>query len=326
MAAPLFTSGSASGWSRSSCGSSSVAIASVSRATCWVTSTSATARSRVALRIDRSERADQHDVAGGGAAVLPKHDRPGQQRDGQHHRDRGMSEPQLFEIAQAASARRQFPVDGRVEPVVLEAQPAKRPHQRHVVDDIDHLAVDGGGLVGEIVMQRLAGGGQAEHRDHHDAGDHDQARRHRQADGSDQRDRRNRGDARRQHVPDEHVFDREDRVRRRGDAAGQHSRQPVGKIARRMAGQVTEDVAAQIAGHSHKGEARGPAGDPPQEIVRGDQRHEENECQPYAARASRPGRQPVDQILHAILRAHRTGNRCDNRVKMTTWEARRWRR
>ena len=83
----------------------------------------------------------------------------------------GMSDPQLFEIAQAAAARRQFPVDGRVKAVVLVSEPAKRPHQRHVVDDVDHFAVDGGGLVGEIVMQRLARGRQAKHRDHHDAGD-----------------------------------------------------------------------------------------------------------------------------------------------------------
>ncbi len=119
----------------------------------------------------KSQRTDQHDVAGGGAAALPKHDGPGQQRDRQHDGHCGVGEPQLFEITQAASPRRQFPVDGGVKPVVLEAEAAKRPHQRHVVDDIDHLAVDGCGLVREVVVQRLAGGGQAKHRDHHAAGD-----------------------------------------------------------------------------------------------------------------------------------------------------------
>ena len=274
IAAPLLTSGSASGWSRNSCGSNSVAMASVSRATCWVTSTSATARSRVAEQDGKAERADQHDVAGGGAAALPQHDGPGQQRDRQHDRDAGVQQPQLFQIAQAASARRQFPPHRGVEAVMLIAQPAERPHQRHVVDDVDHFAVDGGGLVGEIVMQRLAGRGEAEHRHHHEARDHDQPGRHRQADGSNQDDRRDRRHAGRQHVPDEHVFDGIDRVRRRGDAAGQHARQPVGEIARRVTGQMAEDVAAQIAGHSHKCEARGPARDPPQEIVGCDQRHE----------------------------------------------------
>ena len=183
-------------------------------------------------------------------------------------------DPQLFEIAEAASSRRQFPVDGRVKSVVLEAEAAKRPHQRHVVDDIDHLAVDGGGLVGEIVMQRLAGGRQMKHRDHHRTGDDDQSSRHRQAYGSDQRNCRDGRDAWRQHVPDEHIFDGEDGIGRGGNAAGQHSRQPVGEIARRMPGQVAEDVATQIPGHSHKCEARRPAGDPPQKIIRCYQRHE----------------------------------------------------
>ena len=101
----------------------------------------------------KPQGADQHHVAGGGAAALPQHDRPGQQRDGQDDGDRGMGEPQLFEVTQAAAPRRQFPVDRGVEPVVFVAEAAKRPHQRHVVDDIDHFAIDGGGLVGKVVMQ-----------------------------------------------------------------------------------------------------------------------------------------------------------------------------
>ena len=48
--------------------------------------------------------------------------------------------------------------------MVLAAEAAEGADQRHIADDVDHLAVDGGGLVGEIVMQRLAGRGQAEHR------------------------------------------------------------------------------------------------------------------------------------------------------------------
>ena len=101
--------------------------------------------------------------------------RPGEQRDDQHDRHGRVSEPQLFEIAQAAAARGHLAIDRGIEAVVLVAEPAEGAHQRQIVDDVDHLAVDGGGLVGEIVMQRLAGGGEMEHRDHHTAGDHDQA-------------------------------------------------------------------------------------------------------------------------------------------------------
>ena len=41
----------------------------------------------------KSERADQHDIAGGGAAALPKHDSPGEERDDQRNRDGGVGEP-----------------------------------------------------------------------------------------------------------------------------------------------------------------------------------------------------------------------------------------
>ena len=49
--------------------------------------------------------------------------------------------------------------------------PQKALHQRHVADDVDHLAVDGRGLVGEVVMQRPAGARHAKHRDDHDPAD-----------------------------------------------------------------------------------------------------------------------------------------------------------
>ena len=185
----------------------------------------------------KSERTDQHDVAGGCLAALPKHDGPGEQRDRQHDGDRGVHDPQLLEITQAAASRRQFPVDGRVKPVVLETEAAKCPHQRHVVDDIDHFAIDRCGLVREVVVQGLAGGGQMKHRNHHRASDGDQSARHRQTDGPDQGNRCDGCDARRQHVPDKHVLDGEDGIRCGGDAARQHSRQPVREIARRVTGQ-----------------------------------------------------------------------------------------
>ena len=68
---------------------------------------------QVARRVqDREpERADQHDVAGGGRAALPQHDRPGEQPDRQHDRDQRVQEPQLLEIEQAAPPRRHFAVD-----------------------------------------------------------------------------------------------------------------------------------------------------------------------------------------------------------------------
>ena len=261
----------------------------------------------------KSERADQHHVAGRGVAGLPERDRPVQQRKRQHERDRGMGQAQLFEIAQAAAPRGHFAVDGGIKAVMLVVEPAECPHQRHVVDDVDHFAVDGGGLVGEVIVQRLAGGGDPEHGDDDDACDHDHAGGHRQADGSNQRDCHNRGNARRQHVPHEHVLDRVNRIRGGGDPARQHARQPVDEIARGVAGQMPEHVAAQIAGDAHEGETRRPARHPPQQDVGGDQRYEKNECQPYTAAMGRPGGKRIDQILHAILCADGTRNGCHDR-------------
>src|ERR1035437_8348330 len=77
---------------------------------------------------------------------------------------------------------------------------------------------------------------------------------------------------------------------------------------------MTKDVAPQIARHSHKCETRGPARDPPKEIVGCYQRHEKNECQPYVAAAVRGARrQPIDKKFDAVLGAYRTSNRGNNR-------------
>ena len=257
----------------------------------------------------QAKGADQHHVAGAGVAVLPKHDCPGQEANGQDHGNRGMNEPQPFEIAQASTPGMQFTADSRVEPLMLVVQAAERPHQRHVVDDVDHFAIDRCRFVGKIVVEWLAGGSQTEHGDHYGAGDHDQSRRHRQAHRSDQCDRSDGRDARRHHVPDEHVLHGKNGVRGCGDAAGQHSWQPIGKIVRRVPCQVTEDVAAQVTGHADEGEARGPARNPPQKVVGADQRDQQNECQPHPGAMRRSGGQSVDQKFNAILRPHRTGDR-----------------
>ena len=58
-------------------------MASVSRATCWVTSTSATARSRVAFRMESPSVQTSTTSPVLAAAALPKRDNPRQQRDDQ---------------------------------------------------------------------------------------------------------------------------------------------------------------------------------------------------------------------------------------------------
>ena len=119
-----------------------------------------------------TERAGEHHIAGRDRAAVPERDRPGEQADGERHRDQRVDDAQPLQIPEAALARGHLAVDGAVEAAVLAAEAAIGAHQRHVADDVDHLAVDGRGLVGEVVMQRAARAGHAEHGDDHDPADH----------------------------------------------------------------------------------------------------------------------------------------------------------
>jgi hypothetical protein len=81
-----------------------------------------------------------------------------------------VEQTQLFQIDQTAPPRRHLLVDGGVKPSVFAAEPAKRPNQGQVADDIHHFPIDGRRSVGEFVMQRPARGGKAEHRHHQNTG------------------------------------------------------------------------------------------------------------------------------------------------------------
>ena len=183
-----------------------------------------------------AERAHQHDLSGRGLSVLPQHQRPGHQRDGEHHGDHRVKQPHLLQIQQAAPPRAHLAPDRSVEPAVFALEAAEGPYQGHVADDVDHLAVDRRGLVGKIVMQRLAGGGEAEHRQDENGRDQHQPRGHLPAHGGEEHDRPGGRHTRRQHVPDEHVLHREHGVGGRRDAAREHSGQALGEVAGRMSG------------------------------------------------------------------------------------------
>ncbi len=256
-----------------------------------------------------AERADQHDFAGRRAAVLPERNRPGEQPDGQEHRGNRVREAELLQIGQAAPPRLHLPPDAVIEARMLALQSAERPHERHIPDNVDHLAVDRGGLVRELMVVSCAPGGEAEHPDHENCGDHEQHRRHRSAHGEHKADRENSRKARRQDVPDQHVLDREHGVRGRRDPARQRAGQPVGKVARRMAAQVAEQIAANVPGHLDKGLDADPAREPPEQIVGRDQRDQQSECEPYGGGGGVAAGQRVHQEFDAVLSADRTGDR-----------------
>jgi hypothetical protein len=170
-----------------------------------------------------------------------------------------MRQPQFFQIAQAAPAGRHFPIDRGAEAAAFARKAAECLDEADVADHVDHLAVDGGGLVGEVMVQRLAGGGDAEHRHDDDAGDNHEDRGHPAADQGQIGDCAHSRDAGRHYIPDEHVFNDEDGVRRGGDAARQHARQAFGEIAWRVASEVPEKVGTKVAGNLDEGGGGDPA-------------------------------------------------------------------
>jgi hypothetical protein len=261
-----------------------------------------------------SKGADQDDLAGACLAALPQHDRPHQQPDRQNDRHHRMQEPQPFEIAQAALACSQFAIERRIEAAVLACDAAERAHDRHVADHVDHLAVDRGGLVSKIMMQRLSGGGEAKHGHDHDGRNDHQQRGHRAAHGQHQRNCAERSQAGRQHVPDEHVFEHIDGVRGRRDAARQHARHAIHEIAWRVSGQMSKQVAAQVAGDARKCVARDPAGQSPQQVVACDQGNEDKEGEPHILSLAVVD-EAVDQEFNAILRADSAADSRQNAAK-----------
>src|SRR5687768_7531790 len=79
-----------------------------------------------------------------------------------------------------------------------------------------------------------------------------------------------------------------------------------------MAGQMAEQVAPQVAGDAHEGEARDPAGEPPEQIVGSDEANQEEKCQPDAMRGGGPARQRINKMFHTVLSCDRTADRRQN--------------
>ena len=280
---------------------------------CCVTSTSATARSRVACRMLKPSVATSTTSPVVAAPRCHSTIAQASSADRQHHGDRPRAAAAAF--PDRCRLRRRASISRSTVASKRRCSRRSPPNARTsgmLPIDVDHFAVDGGRLVGKVMMQRAPGGGEPEHDEHENAGDDDQAGRHRRAHGRHPGNRHECRDARRQHVPHEHVLDRERRVGGRGDPARQGAGQPLGEIARRVAGEMAEQVAAQVAGHADEGVAGNPAGDPPQQIVGDDQRQQQGEREPRICGCS-IRRQRIDQKLDAVLRAHRADDRRQHR-------------
>ena len=110
--------------------------------------------------------------------------------DRQHDRHHGMQQPQPLQVLQAAAARGQLAVDRAVEPAVLATDAAEGPDERHVADDVDHLAVDRPRLwrSRDAAAAALPRAGTCT--THDDRGDRGERRRHGHADRGDEGDGR----------------------------------------------------------------------------------------------------------------------------------------
>ena len=175
-------------------------------------------------------------------------------------------------------------------------------HDRHVADDVYKFAVNCGGTVGELMMQRPASGRLAKHYDDDKCRHDDQSCGHLKAHRSDERNRANRCHARRQHVPDQHIFQREKRVRGscnpRGECPGRVGREVAWCVTRHVA----KKIAPHVAGDSNKRGVADPARHAPQEIVACNQSQQQGKALPDYRGVRLRTRQRVDQKLYRILR------------------------
>ena len=278
---------------------------------CWVTSTSATARSRVACR---TVKPSVQTSTTSPALAWPRC----------HSTIAQASTATVSTMVSTACSRRSRSRYCRLRRRAVSSRPTVRSNRLCSRWMAPKVRTSGmlpmtsasspstlAALVGETVMQGRAARRELEQQQHDDGRDRREGRRHGHADDGEKGDGAQRRQAGRQDVPDEKILHCECGIRRRRDAARQRSRQSLGEIVRRMSGEMPEELAAQVAGDADEGIAGDPAGQAPQKIVGGDQRHQQREGEPDGA-VGRAARQHVDQELHAVLRAHRAGDGADH--------------
>ena len=182
--APCRTSGAASGWSRRSCGISK--RRQRFRQARHVLGHVDQRDRQIARRMQdrKPERADQHDVAGGDLAALPERDRPGQQADGQHHRDHGVQDAAASRDRAGCGCAPHLVIDRRVEAPMLAADAGRTPAPAACCRSTSIISPStAAALLANSWCSGLPGRGQPEHGEDHDAADDRQHGRHRQADG-----------------------------------------------------------------------------------------------------------------------------------------------
>ncbi len=75
---------------------------------------------------------------------------------------------------------------------------------------------------------------------------------------------------------------------------------------------MIEEVEPEIAADGHEGIGRDPAGEPPQQVVPGDERQQEPYSPPQREIAGLSQTQYVDEVLDGVLRADRATDRAEH--------------
>jgi hypothetical protein len=261
------------------------------------------------------QRADQHDVAGGGAADLPEMHGPAQEAGSQHRGRGAMHQPQLLQVAQAGAAGAGFGIQGMVQARTLTPEGAEGTDKGEVLHHVHQLPVHGGGPAGKGVMQLLALAAQGGDAGGQGAGGQHQATGHDGVHAGQEADSQHHGHGRWHGVPGEVLQQGEGGGAGGADAAGQRAGGAIGEVARRMACQMAEQLGPHGGGGAGEAVGRNPAADAPQHVIGGDHAGQDGKGHPHRVGADlgRIARERVDQVLHRVVRADRAGHRTQHR-------------
>ena len=224
-----------------------------------------------------------------------------------------MQEPQSLERLEARPLRDDLVADLLRQPLSLPARRPEDADQPDVVDHVGEVAADVGRLARELLVKVAAAGRDPDDyrpQDHHH---HEQHRSELPVDRSEHGDAEDHREAGRDRGPRQLVLDRPRGVGRGRDAPGEGARKLLDEISRPVAGQVIEEIEAQVGSDRGESVRRGPPGHTPQEVVARDDREEDTDRPPERLRRRRTGAQHVDQVLHRVLRTDRARYRGDDR-------------
>ena len=169
------------------------------------------------------------------------------------------------------------------EPRLLALGGAEGAHQAHIAHHIGQITAHRRGLAGIALMQMLAPARQRADDDREANDDSEKHQGHRPVDEAEDGDaaenRRRRGNC----GPGEGVLDDPGGVGGGGDAGGERAGELVGEIASAMPGQMIEEVETKRAAGGDEDIARDPPGEPPHQMIAGDEAEQQSHRPPELA-------------------------------------------